>query len=285
MKPENLIHLRVWGDFACFTRPEMKVERVSYPIMTPSAARGILEAVFWEPQMYYLIHQIAVLRHTAGGREYGKGRWVSFRRNEVTQTLKPSVAQKWMKSPQSFAPFQAGGGAADATQRNTLALADVAYLISAEVCLSHLARPPRDNLGKYRDETRRRAQSGKCHYRPALGCREFAADFDWVEQPDNAHKFPWPEENLGLMLYDVFHPEDRQRGFAWFNAEQDYAELAWEPPLVAEARQRGHFGQVTTPRACFFRANIKDAVMDCHPSTVEIRATRGPSGYNAANNT
>jgi CRISPR-associated Cas5-like protein len=53
MKPENLVHLRVWGDFACFTRPEMKVERVSYPIMTPSAARGILEAVFWEPQMYY----------------------------------------------------------------------------------------------------------------------------------------------------------------------------------------------------------------------------------------
>jgi CRISPR-associated protein Cas5d len=86
------------------------------------------------------------------------------------------------------------------------------------------------------------------------------------------------------MLYDVFHPEDRQRGFAWSNTGQDYAELAWEPPLVAEAKKRGHFGQVTTPRACFFRANIKDAVMDCHPSTVEIRATRGPSGYNAANN-
>ncbi|MBI4027668.1 MAG: CRISPR-associated protein Cas5 [Verrucomicrobia bacterium] len=55
MKPENLVHIRVWGDFACFTRPEMKVERVSYPIMTPSAARGVIEAIFWEPQMYYLI--------------------------------------------------------------------------------------------------------------------------------------------------------------------------------------------------------------------------------------
>ena len=284
MKPENLVHLRVWGDFACFSRPEMKVERVSYPIMTPSAARGVLEAVFWEPQMYYLIHQITVLRHTVGGREYGKGKWLSFRRNEVTQTMKTSVAQKWMKSPESFAPIQAGGGAADATQRNTLALTDVAYLISAEVCLSHLARPPRDNLGKYRDEIRRRAQSGKCHCRPALGCREFAADFEWVEQPGAIHRFPWPEENLGLMLYDVFHPEDRKRGFAWFNSEQDYAELAWEPPLVDEARQRGYFGQVTSPRACFFRANIKNAVMDCHPSTVEIRSTRGPSGYNAANN-
>ena len=91
MKTENLVSIRVWGDFACFTRPEMKVERVSYPIMTPSAARGVLEAIFWEPQMYYLIHQIAVIRHTTGGREYGKGRWVSFRRNEVTQTVKMST--------------------------------------------------------------------------------------------------------------------------------------------------------------------------------------------------
>jgi CRISPR-associated protein Cas5d len=285
MKPENLVHLRVWGDFACFTRPEMKVERVSYPIITPSAARGVLEAVFWKPQMYYLIHQITVLRHTVGGREYGKGKWVSFRRNEVTQTMKTSVAQKWMNSPESFAPFQAGGGAADATQRNTLALADVAYLISAEVCLSNLARPPQDNLGKYRDEIRRRAQSGKCHSRPALGCREFAADFEWVEKVGDVTRFSWPEENLGLMLYDVFHPDDRQQGFAWFNTDQDYSELAWEPTLVTEAKGRGHFGQVSTPRACFFRANIKDAVMDCHPSTVEIRSTRGSSGYNAANNT
>ena len=285
MKPENLIHLRVWGDFACFTRPEMKVERVSYPIITPSAARGVLEAVFWEPQMYYLIHQITVLRHTVGGREYGKGKWVSFRRNEVTQTIKTGVAQKWMKSPQSFTPVQAGGGAADATQRNMLALAGVAYLISAEVCLSHLARPPRDNLGKYLREIRGRAHAGKCHYRPSFGCREFATDFECVDQPGDVQRFPWPEESLGLMLYDVFHPKDRQSGFAWFNAEQDYTELNWDPSMVAEAKERGHFGQVTAPQACFFRANIKDAVMDCHPSTVEIHTTRGPSGYNAANNT
>jgi CRISPR-associated protein Cas5d len=285
MNAQNLVHLRVWGDFACFTRPEMKVERVSYPIITPSAARGVLEAVFWEPQMYYLIHQITVLRHTAGRREYGKGRWVSFRRNEVTQTIKPGVAQKWMKTPQSFEPIQAGGGADDATQRNTLALAEVAYLISAEVCLSSLACQPRDNLGKYRDEFRRRAKGGKCHSRPVLGCREFSADFDWLEKSNDVLRFPWPEENLGLMLYDVFHPDDRHRGFAWFNAGQDYAELAWEAPLVAEASQRGHFGRIATPRACFFRANIKDSVMDCHPSAVEIRSTRGASGYNAANNT
>ena len=83
MKP-NLITLRVWGDFACFTRPEMKVERVSYPVMTPSAARGILEAVFWEPQMFYLIDSIRIVK---------RGRWVSFRRNEVTKVIS-STAQE-----------------------------------------------------------------------------------------------------------------------------------------------------------------------------------------------
>lgn len=98
MKTENLVSIRVWGDFACFTRPELKVERVSYPIMTPSAARGVIEAIFWEPQMYYLIHQIVVIKHTAGGREYGKGRWVSFQRNEVCKTVSPRTAQQWMLS-------------------------------------------------------------------------------------------------------------------------------------------------------------------------------------------
>jgi CRISPR-associated protein Cas5d len=284
MNPENLVHIRVWGDFACFTRPEMKVERVSYPIMTPSAARGILEAIFWEPQMYYLVQQITVLRHTVDGREYGKGKWVSFRRNEVTQTLKPSVAQKWMKKPEAFVPVQAGGGAADATQRNTLALAEVAYLISAELKLSDLARQPRDSLGKYRDEFRRRGDSGKCHYRPSLGCREFAADFDWVANPATLARWPWPEEQLGLMLYDLFHPDERKRGFAWFSPSQNYAERDWDAPSVEMAEGRGHFGEATVPRACFFRASIQDAVMNCHPDSIEIRSTRGPSGYNAANN-
>jgi CRISPR-associated protein Cas5d len=76
MKPDNLVTLRVWGDFACFTRPEMKVERVSYPLITPSAARGVLEAVFWEPQMLFWIDSIRVVQ---------RGKWISVRRNEVTK--------------------------------------------------------------------------------------------------------------------------------------------------------------------------------------------------------
>ncbi|MCX6624912.1 MAG: type I-C CRISPR-associated protein Cas5c, partial [Acidobacteria bacterium] len=147
MKPPNRITLRVWGDFACFTRPEMKVERVSYPVMTPSAARGILEAVFWEPQMFYLIDCIRVVK---------RGRWVSFRRNEVTRVISLDAAKTWMREPEKVTPIQAGGGAEDGTQRSMLALQDVEYLITAEVRTTPLADRPEDCIGKYVAEVERR---------------------------------------------------------------------------------------------------------------------------------
>lgn len=291
MNPENLVHIRVWGDFACFTRPEMKVERVSYPIMTPSAARGVLEAIFWEPQMYYLIQQITVLRHTVHGREYGKGKWVSFQRNEVCRTVSLRTIGQWMEDPSNFAPIMAGAGSGkgNIAQRNTLALTNVAYLVSAEINLSDLARQPRDNLAKYRDEFRRRAQSGKCHYRPSLGCREFSADFDWVAQPDILPRWTagsqasasWSEK-LGIMLYDVFHPEERRRGFSWFNPELTYAELGWDEPLADESKKQGFFGQPVKPRACFFQARIENSELKCHPTEVAILSARHSRGYGSA---
>src|SRR3989442_10119959 len=136
---DNLVTVRVWSDFACFTRPEMKVERVSYPVMTPSAARGVLEAVFWEPQMYYIIDSIRVVK---------RGRWVSIRRNEVTKVISLDSAKTWMKSPEKITPIQAGGGADDGTQRNMLALQDVEYLITAEVRATPLANRPEDKVEK-----------------------------------------------------------------------------------------------------------------------------------------
>jgi CRISPR-associated protein Cas5d len=288
MKTENLISIRVWGDFACFTRPEMKVERVSYPIMTPSAARGVVEAIFWEPQMYYLIHQITVIKHAAGGREYGKGRWVSFQRNEVCKTVSPRTAQQWMNKPEKFEPIVsgAGSGTGNIAQRNTLALAGVAYMVTAEICLTDLARPPRDTLQKYKDELKRRSTGGKCHCRPALGCREFAADFDWIEpeERETIPRFPWPEEDLGLMLYDVFHHAERQRGFAWFNPIRNYAQLDYPPVEAEAAKKRRHFGLAVQPRACFFPAKVTNAIMECHPENVEIRSVPGKQGYNAATN-
>lgn len=284
---DNMVSVRVWGDFACFTRPEMKVERVSYPLMTPSAARGALEAIFWEPQMHYLIDGIRVIK---------RGRWVSFRRNEVTSVVSLDNVATWMRAPERFTPIQAGGGAPDGTQRNMLALEDVEYVITAEVALTGLGRRSGESVTKYVDEVARRARRGKCFHRPALGLREFAADFAWEADPQEAlerrasevredHDWRriWPEEDLGLMLYDVFDPSQRAQGFRWLNQEelvraradrdQQMAGSAGTEGAPGMARSlRRSDGVAVDPRPAFFHATVRDARMDCHPQRVRIVA-------------
>jgi len=233
MSQQNKITVRVWGDYACFTRPEMKVERVSYPVCTPSAARGVLEAIFWEPEMHYIIDSIAVIK---------KGRWFSFRRNEVSAVINIKEAQKWMKGSKEVKYIEAGGGAEDSAQRNMLALADVEYLITAEI--SPTRKHSKHPLGVYIEEVQRRSRKGKCYHRPGLGCREFAADFDWVDKPPEINLANWQEEDLGIMLYDVFDPTERR-----FADEKK--------PHVK-------------PVPVFFHAKIKDAVMDCHPNRITL---------------
>ena len=293
MNPPNRISLRVWGDFACFTRPEMKVERVSYPVMTPSAARGILEAVFWEPQMFYLIDAIRVIK---------RGRWVSFRRNEVTELISLESAKTWMKHPEKITPIQAGGGADDGTQRNMLALQDVEYITTAEIRPSKLSEPPRDNLDKFLREFRDRARAGKCFHRPALGMREFAADFEWEDDPQAAHqrrlaqlreeacRAPQPEpqlmnEDLGLMLYDVFDPRERAHGFRWLRPDEIAArERDFETSLSGlkkgeQTRRRKELAanpprwtrRPIQPRAAFFHARVHQGVLRCHPEDPEVK--------------
>jgi CRISPR-associated protein Cas5d len=273
MKP-SLITLRVWGDFACFTRPEMKVERVSYPVMTPSAARGVLEAVFWEPQMYYLVDSIRIVK---------KGRWVSFRRNEVTRVISLDSVKTWMRSPEKTSPIQAGGGADDGTQRNMLALQDVEYLISAEVRVTPLANRPEDSLAKYLGEIERRARSGKCFHRPGLGMREFAADFEWeAEDADAALARRSAElgqapgqfnDDLGLMLYDVFDHHERAEGFRWLS-DAEISNSQSQAPAVAGRRAKKQTAATRwsrapiKPTATFFQAKIEGSRMDCHPERV-----------------
>jgi len=174
--------VKVWGDFACFTRPEMKVERVTYPVPTPSAARGILEAVFWKPECAWRVEEIWVLRPI---------RYFSVLRNEVNSRASERAATSWAKS---------GGGyvaSADRAQRHTLALRDVAYLIRARIDVkSGVLEDP----AKFRDQFRRRVQAGRCFSTPYLGCREFAAAFgpsDGTEQPIDH------SEALGPMLLDL----------------------------------------------------------------------------------
>jgi CRISPR-associated protein Cas5d len=284
----NLVTIRVWGDYACFTRPEMKVERVSYPICTPSAARGILEAIYWEPQMYYVIDTITVIK---------KGCWFNFRRNEVTSIISLKEAQSWMTGKTSVKHISAGGGAPDAAQRNMLALAEVEYLITAEVRTTRLHDDARFNIKKYLEEIKRRASKGKCYHRPAFGCREFAVDFDWVDdmqasltqralevrtdKEDKDWRKTWTDEDLGLMLYDVFDVGQREDGFRWLTHEElktVLSELRSDTKKTPETKKKGapdkaskYFeGTAIIPRAFFFHAKIKDSQMDCHPERVKI---------------
>jgi CRISPR-associated protein Cas5d len=280
----NLITLRVWGDFACFTRPEMKVERVSYPVITPSAARSILEAVFWEPQMFYLIDSIRIVK---------RGRWVSFRRNEVTKVISLDSAKTWMNAPEKTTPILAGGGADDGTQRNMLALQDVEYLITAEVRTTPLANRPEDKLEKYLSEIERRARQGKCFHRPGLGMREFAADFEWEPDADAAHARRTTElgriaepfnEDIGLMLYDVFDHQERAHGFRWLHSEEETQQAhTFEQSLVGlkkgeQTKQRKEYTAnrprwtrpPIKPQAAFFHAKIESSRLDCHPDRIRI---------------
>ncbi len=275
MKPLNLISLRVWGDLACFTRPEMKVERVSYPIMTPSAARGILEAVFWEPQMMYLIESIRVVK---------RGRWISIRRNEVKDVISIDSVKAWMHAPETTKAIQAGAGG-EVAQRNMLALQDVEYIITADLRITPLADRPEDKLEKYVAEIERRARAGKCFHRPGLGMREFAADFEWEADGDTAMRRRASElnepagqlnEDFGLMLYDVFDYRERSEGFRWLradeisNAESSFRTSVKAPRTNKAAEATRWTRPPIVPQAAFFIARVEQSKLDCHPNRVRI---------------
>lgn len=198
---QNQVVLKVSGDWACFTRPEFKVERVSYEVITPSAARGILEAILWKPQFRYQIKEITVLKPIT---------FMTLRRNEVKSKISVRNAKSWMSGAKEADHFYADE---DRTQRNTLALKDAAYLIRAEIILTSLANQPRkkkededetqgpDSVIKYREMFNRRVSKGQCFHQPCLGCREFPAVF---EIPIGNETPIGETKDLGLMLYDVF---------------------------------------------------------------------------------
>ncbi len=210
------MQVEVSGDFACFTRPEMKVERVSYPAMTPSAARGVLEAIFWKPEFRWQVEQIAVLREI---------RYFSILRNEVKGTANASTARGWAKT---------GGGYfadEDRAQRHTLALRDVAYRISARLELRPHAT---DDIAKYRDQFRRRVESGRCFATPYLGCREFSAAFGPVSDRQPIDH----TDELGTMLHDIDYGVEGRNMPRFFQASIERGVLhvpAWEREEAAHA--------------------------------------------------
>ena len=179
--------LKVWGAYACFTRPEMKVERVSYDVMTPSAARGILEAILWKPAIRWQVSRIDVLNPI---------RWASVRRNEVGAVMSPRTKGLFVEDQRQ--------------QRAGLFLRDVAYTIHAFFEMTAKVGAE-DNVKKFEEMFIRRAEKGQCFHRPYLGCREFAADFElWPPQAPEPRASD-ESRDLGFMLYDISHDQSSDR--------------------------------------------------------------------------
>lgn len=180
--------LEVWGDFACFTRPELKVERVSYDVITPSAARAIFDAIFWKPAIRWKVTRIEVLRPI---------RWMSIKRNEVGATMSPKsdgilIGERRL-------------------QRSSLVLRDVRYRIFAVQEFIPVGKRPRgqqlfdhhdENPGKYNAMFERRAGKGQCFNQPYLGCREFSCNFKLIEPAVRGEGID-ETRDLGIMLYDM----------------------------------------------------------------------------------
>ncbi|MEM5787058.1 MAG: type I-C CRISPR-associated protein Cas5c [Syntrophobacteraceae bacterium] len=186
--------LRVWGENACFTRPEMKVERVSYDIMTPSAARGILEAILWKPAIRWNITRIDVLNPI---------RWASVRRNEVRSVMSPRANGLFIEDQRQ--------------QRAGLFLREVAYVIHAFFEMTDNAGTE-DNVKKFEEIFMRRAKKGQCFHRPYLGCREFAAHFEPIPEAMDGPEPIVESRDLGFMLYDMDH-SGKEPMPMWFRAQ------------------------------------------------------------------
>ena len=211
--------IEVSGPFACFTRPEMKVERVSYDVMTPSAARSIFEAILWKPAIRWRVHRIEVLKPI---------RWINLRRNEVSAVVSTRNVQQAMAAGSGQLALYIED---ERQQRAGYFLRDVAYRIHADLSLAPGCTEP---LMKYTEMFTRRATKGQCVNQPYLGCREFAAAFSLVT-PDTPTATPIGEtRELGWMLHDLdfTHPTDPQPRF--FNAKM-LAGVVEVPPFE-EAR-------------------------------------------------
>lgn len=197
------IRLHVWGDYACFTRPEMKAERVSYDVITPSAARGILEAVHWKPAIRWEIDRIHVIKPI---------RFETLRRNELGSKLPVGNVRKAMKSGNSDdLPTYVES---DRQQRATTLLRDVAYVIEAHFLLTDAADSD-DTEAKHLSMFNRRAAKGQCFSRPYLGTREFAADFELVTGDVPRSYLPEDQRDLdlGWMLHDIDYENDMEPRF------------------------------------------------------------------------
>jgi CRISPR-associated protein Cas5d len=210
--------LELSGPWACFTRPEMKVERVSYDVMTPSAARACLEAILWKPAIRWHVRRIEVLNPI---------RWINLRRNEVASVVSTRNVETAMKNGKGDLALYVED---DRQQRAGLFLRDVAYRVHADLEF-HRERDPEASPAKYHEMFERRAGKGQCVNQPYLGCREFAAAFRLVADPADEPKPIAETRDLGFMLHDLdfTKPDDPQPRFFRAKLENGVVEVpAWD---------------------------------------------------------
>lgn len=218
--------LEVSGDFACFTRPEMKVERVSYDVMTPSAARAVFEAILWKPAIRWHVRRIEVLQPI---------RWISLRRNEVAGVISGRNVEAAMRAGSGdLAQFIED----ERQQRAGLFLRDVAYRLHADLDVKPEAGPQNPPI-KFREMFERRAGKGQCVNQPYLGCREFAARFRWVPDPEAE---PVDRSALG----------ERNRSELGFGRPRELGYMLYDLD----------FTNPSDPQPLFFRAQLKDGSVD-----------------------
>ncbi|CAK0777492.1 CRISPR pre-crRNA endoribonuclease Cas5d [Azospirillaceae bacterium] len=236
---ETIHCLETWGDFACFTRPEMKIERYSYPVITPSAARGIFDSVLWKPGVCWQPTRVEIL---------SLPRFIGLRRNEV-KDKGPSEREiiAWREGKAPIQPIVADGDGETLdtdqkgrTQRQTMALKDVRYRLYAG--LTSLPGG-RSELRGMNEQFARRARNGQCIQQPSFGCREFPAFFRLVEPDEPMTRSPIDlTQDLGWMVYDTFdlgriNTSNAVAGVSLFRAEICNGTLdipPYDSPLVVK---------------------------------------------------
>lgn len=207
------VKVRVWGDYALFSRPEMKVERCSYDVITPSAARGLLESIYWHPGMRWVIDRIYVKNPI---------QFTSVRRNEVkSKVLASSVLKVYNGGDKPLYM----NTKAEIVQRASVLLTNVEYVIEAHFEMTDKANVT-DNPGKFKDIIMRRLRRGECYHMPYFGCREFPANFALYEEEEVETVYDdVPEKDLGFMLYDLDYTDKEHIQPLFFRAVMHYGVL------------------------------------------------------------
>lgn len=216
------LRVKISGEMALFTRPEMKVERVSYDIITPSAARGVLEAVLWKPEMRWIVQSITVLRPI---------RFITVKRNEVASKI-PSTFRSWAREGSGVRPFFADD---DRQQRSSVMLRNVEYLVEAVIELSQKAGPD-EKVIKFVEMFRRRVEKGQHFHQPYLGCRELPAMVELAngdERPTD--ELSGRDVDLGWMLNDIEYENGKPLRPHFFRAHMEDGTVQ-VPPIAPEVQ-------------------------------------------------